>query len=283
MLAIQILFVGHSAGIEAGICMYHVTNVCSKDHKGKVVSKNHPNWTVIKQNVADDEYYDEKLVGLPVACFSTTEYMGGLPTQSPYPRWQQDGTPVPENTKHWRVSVPFNPDRYKIFKMAQRGKQIHLLCLDDTPDGTDWESTLVSILNMHPSLKLSSDDRNRYFPSGRANDYHDTKFFVNVCFITAVQITGKNVKWDKVPRDHQRYGTIVENFKGRDHALCLKEWGKQQLESIQLYLTNLTHDWEDIFAQCGQENSNDGPEDNDLGPDKDVSRMAKKVRKKLKI
>lgn len=80
--------------------MYHVTNVCHKDDNQK-----HPKWNVIKPNVANDATYDGHLVGLPVACFTTTLFQGRLPDQSPYPRLQQDGTEVPVNTKHCRASV----------------------------------------------------------------------------------------------------------------------------------------------------------------------------------
>ena len=265
--------------------MYHVTNVCSKDHEGKVVNANHPDWDVIQRNVADDEHYDGELVGLPVVCFTTTKYNGGPPNYSPYPRLQQDGKPVPKNTKHWRVSVPFNPNRYKIFKMAQCGKQRHLLCLDDTQDGTDSERALVDILSML-GLKLSSEDHNQYFPSGRANDYANARFFVNVCFITPIPIKGENIdaKWDDVCRNDLKYGNIVEIFNGKPHDLCLKEWGDRRLEYLRSCLLKLEEKWEGIFVhqgnledsrRCNPENNNHGPENNDLGPDNYVSRMAK--------
>ena len=159
--------------------------------------------------------------------------------------------------------------------MAQHGIQVHLLCLDDTCNGSDHERTLVDILNlMKPSLKLSSKDRNQYFPSGCANDYSRAKIFVNVCFITPVPIAGENVKWDDVSRNGLTYGRIVTRFNKRDHALCLRAWGVQQLESIESDLENLMEKWKGLFPQ--QDNS---PENNNPGSDKDVNELADRFGK----
>lgn len=236
--------------------MYHVTNISSRDENGQVVNSDHPDWNEIRPHVANDKRWDGKLVGLPVAFFTTTLYQGDLPTISPYPK---SGV---VNSRHWRVSVPFNPDHYKILEMARHEKQVHLLCLD-VINGNDIEKGLVDILNTGLGLQLYLEaDREQYFPDGQANDYMQlhTNYFVNVCFIKPVQI-GEDAEWDEVQRKDRGCSCGNDGNAGNEIDL-LEAWGEQQIELIQ---SHLEQKWESLFTKRNPDNrprQDDGPENN---------------------
>ena len=135
--------------------MYHVTNVSTsaisrhafvtigvKKHTISVATKE-PDWSEVRLCVPNDKDYDGDLCGLPVACFTTTLYKGELPTFSPYPRNAAPGT------EHWRVSVPFYPDDYYIYKMHEARGQVQLLCLQK-PD------TVSNPLYCRPDILLNT-------------------------------------------------------------------------------------------------------------------------------
>lgn len=200
--------------------MYHVTNIpeCDKE----------PKWTEIKLSVADAEEYDGKLIGLPVAFFTTTQYDGGLPTASPYPRDGRSGD------LHWRVAMPFNPNEYKIFEMASTligRKQVHLLCLDKADNYTrHFEKVLVEILEER-NLEVESDKFDEYFPNGGAND-SKTNLWVNVCFITPVKI-GVNASWDTVKKFVANPGRRKEFSRDLENVDLINDWGIKQLNHLK--------------------------------------------------
>ena len=97
---------------------YHVTNIPSGSEE---------QFSVLRTNIADDETYDGRLVGLPVVSFSITHWNGGLPTISPYPRFK-DSTQkeVCEGKWHKRVKLPISSfEGYKWWMMSNA----------DTPSG----------------------------------------------------------------------------------------------------------------------------------------------------
>ena len=195
-----------------GIYMYHVTNVLGTDEE--------PEWGEVKVNAANDSYFDEDLLGLPVACFSTTLFDGLFPTRSPYPR-QYDGKIPKEGTEFWRVSVPFNPSEFEIIDMqkpastaSQTGlRQIHLLCLKKN---NEKDKLLAEILW---ERRLSNQARGQYFPGNAANTYNSSslqeqKFFVNVTFINPVTV-GDNARWTRVCRDIKAQEKVINTTAGR--------------------------------------------------------------------
>ena len=192
--------------------MYHVTDISEDD------SPSHPNWTVVNTGVSDDRTYDGELVGLPVASFTTTQYQGGLPTISPYPR---DGI---EGRMYWRVKVPFEYDKYNIYLMNNHQTQIHLLCL--AKNGTDVENLLSVILK---SKSLTQTGANVCFPDGQPNEYTDSKIFVNVNFITPIKIWNE-FSWDTVERGSQFHGELATIDRSRSNSSILYEWGLSRLQ-----------------------------------------------------
>ena len=88
-----------------GSCiMYHVT---SRDG-----SEEQPRWTEINYMLQMIKHMMEIwYVGLPVASFTTTQYNYDLPTISPYSRNDIQGN------SYWRVKVPFEYNKYSIFRM----------------------------------------------------------------------------------------------------------------------------------------------------------------------
>lgn len=210
--------------------MYHVTDEpVKKDMEGQAVNK--PDWKEVKVNVADDTTYDGELVGLPVACFTTTLYNGKLPDKSPYPRYVgKDKKHKPEEgTEHWRVAVPFNLSNYKIFKMGKSGIQIHLLCLDIN-NTTDM--LLADILTKNKITALEDRGLEDYFPiidrdgNHGPNEYQNTNVFVNVSFINPVAIT-KGHKWTCVKRDDKGHGKLKKTVNDRP----LYAWGEEHIQS----------------------------------------------------
>ena len=198
------------------IFMYHVTNINGEEPR--------PDWDEIKLCVPNDNYFDGPLEGLPVACFTTTRYRNGMPSFSPYPRDARPGT------KHWRFRTPFDPSKYRIFKVHEIGCQVHLLCLK-RPDanGSDIENRLANLLSS--TWELTNDDYRRYFPQGQANDYASSKFFVNVHFIHPVPVTypkdPKTVlgEWDTIKRGDQADCT-GDNYAWREIWELFVMWVK---------------------------------------------------------
>ena len=167
---------------KPAIRMYHVTNV--------IATAQEPDWSEVRLCVPYDKHYDGPLCGLPVACFSTTLYKGKLPTFSPYPRG------AARDTKHWRVSVPFDPDDYEIFLMHKAPGQVQLLCLaKDKP--SDLEKELKTLLSLHDK-KLTL---NMSFP----NEYKKEKYIVNVHFVQPVPLTEGYLKWARVKKTGNPY------------------------------------------------------------------------------
>ena len=217
--------------------MYHVTNVPVKRNKSNR-PKNQPDWEKVRVNVADDKTFDGKLVALPVACFTTTLYQGDLPTQSPYPRYVTvSGTKAkakPE-TEYWRVDVPFNLHKYKIFEMAKSVIQVHLLCLDRL-NATDM--LLADILIMNKNVELANrEDLKEYFPIDDnllgPNEYSNNgdrkrykHIFVNVSFINPVAITD-DARWTFVKKQDLGWGALLNN----DRQCSLYAWGEQHIRS----------------------------------------------------
>ena len=207
--------------------MYHVTDVSVG------TSPNHPTWPIIRTSIADDKVYDgDFMLGLPVAFFTTTLYNNCLPNQSPYPR---DGTP---GIGHWRVTIPFDYHKYKIFLMNEykggtRGAtQIHLLCLDE--DNSEAEKLLTAFLTREKQ-PIDGVKLEKFFPAHRPNEYTQDHMFVNVSFINPVSIA-ENAQWDTVRKDKFKYG---------DRINPLYEWGKDKLK----HCYDLQQEWERLYKQ----------------------------------
>jgi len=191
--------------------MYHVTNILKDD------SPDHPKWTEIRLSVADDKTYNGELVRLLVASFTTTLYNGNLPTCSPYPRCGE------KNKCYWRVKIPFEYDKYNMFIMNAHHKQIQLLCL--TKDGIDESTDVENILatEIIKERHLKDKDVLKYFPNGQPNDYRNKKWFVNLFFIKPIKIPNGS-QWDKVKRNHHKYGDL-ETITEADNIVLLDKWG----------------------------------------------------------
>ena len=210
---------------ESTISMYHVTNARSETH---------PGWVMIKPAVAKNAVYNgDLLFGLPVAFFATTQWRGTLPNISPYPRDAIAGV------NHWRVTIPFNHYKFKLFLMNEykgnRGiTQVHLLCLNKHFQ-SQAEKLLTTILT-HKEKLLDATKLDRYFPKGKANEYTQDRIFVNVSFINPVLIT-ENARWDMVPKHKVGYGDLVDLPFG-----TLYEWGLDKLKSLQ-------QEWETLHKE----------------------------------
>ena len=243
--------------------MYHVTNVRASaisrhafvtigDERHAIsVATKEPDWSEVRLCVPNDEYYDGPLCGLPVACFSTTLYKGELPTFSPYPR---DAAP---GTEHWRVSVPFNPDDYKIFLMhvvetpQGRLQQVHLLCLTKSTCRSDGSETLLKDLfkskKMWPT-KLQKDEGRisleTCFPGDNPNEYSnpdpEKKFFVNVHFVKPVPLSDKTAEWTPVEKQKYKDEYFMAMARDRIAKGFRKDWivktfpEKHVLKSIKM-------------------------------------------------
>ena len=207
----------HASSRDPDIYMYHVTNV----------DGDCPMWNEIRLCVPNDKYFDPKLKGLPVACFTTTLYLGGLPDRSPYPR----GSSASE---HWRVRMPFDPQEYRVFKIDKVDRQVHLLCLKTS--GSKVERCLANLLhNTSPGWELHSEDQyNGYFPGGKANDYEYGPF-VNVHFIHPVKIDPHDqyTTWDKVPHDSgARHGPLTNEYRGKPNKDLLVQWANNHVKIL---------------------------------------------------
>ena len=193
--------------------MYHVTNVSTSaisrhafvtiggDKHAISVATKEPDWSEVRLCVPNDRYYDGDLCGLPVACFSTTLWDGGLPTFSPYPRNAASGT------EHWRVSVPFYPDDYDIYKMHEVHGQVQLLCLQKPANPHLCGPDILLITRFQQSRYwreklLTQKDLETYFPGGNPNEYRNGKLFVNVHFVKPVTLSDKTAEWTPILTKH---------------------------------------------------------------------------------
>ena len=175
------------------ISMYHVTNVPVSVER----SPKHPDWNMIKPSAANDKVYNGNLLGLPVAFFTTTLFKNELPKKSPYPR---GGT---KNTQYWRVLIPFDYCKFKLFLMNKYKSdtsgvtQIHLLCLNE--ENSEAEKLLTTVL-IHKEKLIDGTGLDQYFPSRRANEFTQDNMVVNVSFINPVLIT-EDAEWDTVQKN----------------------------------------------------------------------------------
>ena len=206
--------------------MYHVTNV-SVDKSPKP-----PEWNMIKPSVANEPVYNGSLLGLPVAFFTTTLFNNKFPKTSPYPKGGTKGT------HHWRVILPFDYCKFKIFLMNKYKTdksgitQVHLLCLNE--ENSEADKLLITVLT-HKGILI---DTTEYFPEKTAADGGCT--VVNVSFINPVLI-GEDAKWDTVSK---RYDNPINALPG-----TLYDWGIEQLTTLQQeqgmdQLESLRQEWE---------------------------------------
>lgn len=241
--------------------MYHVTNCPA--------NRNVPDWREIKCSPANDEMYDARLTGLPVASFTTTKFKGDLPNLSPYPRAAQEGS------QHWRVRMPFHLGGYHpphnaqfplespgIFIMHERptvpGKiQVQLLCLKDSR----LEMKLAKLLrNTFPKWELQAEDYERYFPGEQANDYDDDdidKWFVNIHFIRPVQMQVEDSDWTPVLK-HGGPHNSPNTYQGRPHNELLKEWAQNLVQRLDDNKT-VVESLQELFLAVDNENTPEGP------------------------
>ena len=196
--------------------MYHVTNDRSEAH---------PRWDMVKVTIPNDALYNGNLlVGLPVAFFTTTLIHSALPKTSPYPRGATPGV------EHWRVTIPFNHHKFKLFIMNEHQgdkgtKQVHLLCLNKQ-NPSKAEKLLTTALT-HMEKLIDDTKLQQYFPDGKANEFTQSRMFVNVSFINPVSITGE-ASWEKIPKADMGYGNIIDPpFRN------LYEWGLHKLKLLQ--------------------------------------------------
>ena len=99
--------------MDEGLVIYHVTNILG--------TQNQPVWDEITTHLAYDQHFDGAMVGLPVACFTTTLYKGGLPTLSTYPRSAE------HEVEHWRVNFTINLNDFNLIFIAEKEGQKHVL------------------------------------------------------------------------------------------------------------------------------------------------------------
>ena len=201
--------------------MYHVTNqkICNPQ----------PTWNFVRLCKPNDVDYDGQLYGLPVACFTTTLRDGSFPIVSPYPR------NAAIKTSHWRVSVPFDPAKYTIFKVKNGVPiQQHLLCLRND-EASPLEIFLKAVLPLSFTVESAETGYNECFPRGsigcEANEYsRGRKIFVNVHFIHPVPISDDaHAEWDRA----QKKGSYDAGLPLRGTvAKLLKEWIKEQISSL---------------------------------------------------
>lgn len=243
-IVINLHILSHDAGIE----MYHVTNQALENNPHE------PDWRKIEVHAANDPGFDGKLVGLPVAYFSTTRFkpekdcpVDFRPVSSPYPRSGD------KDKKYWRLCMPFNPKEYTIFEVFgdKPNFQVHLLCLDKTGSGHNFEKVLVEILS---KLKedfppLDETGFRRYFPNDGANHSTDG-FWVNVCFTTPVEI-GDNPKWNTVQKTSKHRSP--KNCGG-DKISLLYKWGEKRLGELQegCERRQLEREWETSIDKLKQ-------------------------------
>ena len=243
--------------------MYHVTNVRASaiskhafvtiggDKHAISVATKEPDWSKVRLCVPHDKYFDGDLCGLPVACFTTTLYKGELPDRSPYPRNAAPGT------EHWRVSVPFDPDDYEIFKMHEACiifesnevcGQVQLLCLKKKLVTARDQHLDPDVLLMDLFMKsrdwtkklLTKKDLETYFPDGNPNDCMysnlEQKFFVNVHFVNPVPLFD-TAEWTPVVKEHESgYNPIEKHFNA-----LLNDWisNKDEYYEMKLYMMKL--------------------------------------------
>ena len=201
--------------------MYHVTKVSAQNPR--------PNWNTIEPvSIANDKTYDGDLLGLPLASFTTTQWLfrNNLPTISPYPR---DFNGTNYEGKHHRVKLNFNIHDFDIFWMGGytgiNTTQVQLLCI--RKEGrNDFEDEVYKILSQHyPSKRLAQQPQQRqqlqlntYFPGGAANIYDkNNKKFVNVHFTYSIPIPHINREnhWDTVQKkENSKTGEIKTNLTG---------------------------------------------------------------------
>ncbi|GAB9475960.1 Tkl protein kinase [Globisporangium polare] len=189
-----------------------------RDTMARVITAYHvsgvPNLTEIQPHASDSLYYDQYLYGAKIAAFTTTQYKGGLPTVTPYPRDAADGAVC------YRYTKRFNPDHYFKFKMAAEDNQVHFLLLKKSIS-REWVVSEV----LRRCLPDSEDaDWDEYFPGGSPNEYSSSRVFVNVSFYHSVPVryvgtVSKraigNVTRDSVPENYQWLGQLVETMVTR--------------------------------------------------------------------
>lgn len=177
------------------ITAYHVSGV--------------PNLTEIQPHASDSLYYDQDLYGAKIAAFTTTQYKGGLPTVTPYPRDAADDVDCHRYTKR------FKPDHYFKFKMAAEDKQVHFLLLKKSIP----RERLVAKVLRGCLPDAENADWDEYFPGGSPNEYSSSRVFVNVSFYHAVPVryvgtVSKraigDVTRDPVPENYLWLGQLVE-------------------------------------------------------------------------
>jgi len=162
------------------IQIYHVTN-----QPAEVAQ---PTWDYIKLCQPNDKYFDQALLNLPVACFSTTLRDGIPPNTSRYPRSGE------LNHYYWRVQKSISLEEYYIFyighKIHNSTTQIHLLLLEKINVG---DSAVAKVLESAHLFTFSPEHRQTCFPDGHANE-SSSRNWVNVHFIRPVRIDG--AAWD---------------------------------------------------------------------------------------
>ena len=173
--------------------MYHVTNYEAMD--GSV----HPGWSHLRLSCSNDERYDGELTGLPVVSMTTTTYKHSphvrkMPTISTYPRRAENGS------VHYRVSLPLPLHDYRLFliKASCSKEQRHILCLPR--HGRFIHEDILLSLFERTGEELTGPDYGGCFPGGKANNYSDTKFYVDVHFPRPMPLLDRGVYWDTVKK-----------------------------------------------------------------------------------
>lgn len=193
--------------------VYHVSNVKSTEGQ--------PEWGSIKTSISDDKTYDGVMVGLPVACFSSTLYGIQHPNRSMYPRIDQC------DDSHHRFIKKVDLTQFRIFFLTRAYGQRHLLLLD----GDDvTENMVADVLTACGIPELAGPDWEHdgeaMFPAGRANVYggvDNTTFWVNTNFWSPVATGGG--EWDTVARQAAaQYGDVDENVKLRGLSVSRLHW-----------------------------------------------------------
>lgn len=216
---------------EDQVEIYHVSNVRFVDGQ--------PDWPQINPTISDDLTYDGALVGLPVAFFTSTRYRTALPNKSVYPR-------VGKDIPHFRFILKIKLCDYRIFLLAEEGKQRHLLLLGPT----EIEEAVAELLLASNKQELKGPDwktkkGEAMFPGGKAIDYDKTKLFVNTAFWYPVSTDGG--RWDTVKKHTSGWGSgqCDKNLRFLQHATARFIW----VLKMAAVAAKLPKNWDFLCAQ----------------------------------
>lgn len=197
--------------------VYHVSN------QPKSRTPHHPDWNDIQITTARyEEYHGKLLLGLPVASFTVTPQSTSI-----FPFQGNSGE------EYYRVAVPINISKYRIFNMNDDisvPDQLHLLCIrrNNMIINNHWP---LDLLLGDKELKVA--DINNYFFTGDKGDPHkrlekvvaiNVYFMENICVIDGT--------WSSVEKRHYYFG-VMQNINAQfTNEQLLDAWVRRQTKRI---------------------------------------------------